>query len=144
MSIRKMSVGLVVFLGTALVAAGGEPKITDAKLGEDAVQKADGYEIVRETTVFKPESPKIVCVFKVEGASLGMSVKGVWIAEDVGASAPPNYKIAEKGLVLPFMNSGSLTLTKPDRGWPIGSDRLEIYFGDKLARTVKFSVKAKG
>lgn len=123
--------------------ASAEARITGARLGEDRIDRADGYEIVRETTEFRPDAPKIVCVFNVEGAGLGATFKGVWIAEDVGAQAPPNYKILEKMLRLPFVNSGSLTLTKPDRGWPQGSYRLEIYFGDKLAKTLKFTVKRR-
>ena len=122
-------------------AAAGEARITDAVLGHDRIDKANGYEIVDQTTEFRPDSPKIVCVFKVEGASLGTTVKGVWIAEETGGMAPPNYKILEKSLTLPFINTGSLVITRPDNGWPVGSYRLEIYFGDTLAKTVKFTVK---
>ena len=122
-------------------AASAQPRITDAVLGQDRVDKADGYEIVKPTTEFSPDTPKIVCVFKVEHAGLGASFKGVWIAEDVGPVAPPNYKIMEKSLTLPFMNSGSLVATKPNSGWPVGSYRLDIYMGDKLSKTVKFTVK---
>ncbi|HUL72704.1 MAG TPA: hypothetical protein VLT86_06355 [Vicinamibacterales bacterium] len=139
------AVGLIAVMGAVRCRAGSahvEPRITDAVLGEDRDEKADGYEIVRKTTVFHPDAEKIVCVFKVEGASLGTSVRGVWIAEDVGEVAPPNYKIAEKTLVLPYMNSGSLLLTRPNTGWPVGSYRLEIYFGAALAKTLKFTVTA--
>ncbi len=55
--------------------------------------------------------------------------------------APANYEIMEKRLVLPFINAGSLVLTKPDEGWPVASYRLGIYLGDTLAKTVKFSVR---
>ena len=82
-------------------------------------------------------------MFKVEGASLGATVKGVWIAEDTGGAAPPNYKILEKSLTLPFINTGSFVITKPNNGWPVGSYRFEIYFGDTLAKTLKFTVKAR-
>src|SRR5713101_2365773 len=95
----------IAILIVGLSSASAEPRITDVRMGEDLVQKADGYEIVRETTEFRPDSPKIVCILKVEGASVGMSFKGVWIAEDVGAAAPPNYKIMEKSLALPFLHN---------------------------------------
>jgi len=143
--IRRLGIvaGVVALLAAAGAGASGAPRITETKLGEDALQKPDGFEIVRETSVFRPDSPKVACVFRVDGAKLGAAVKGVWFAEDVGSSAPPNYKILEKTLVLPFIRSGSLSITKPDKGWPIGTYRLEIYFGSTLAATVKFTVRAK-
>ena len=133
-------------LGTLFLCSTGsvasEPRITDAILGQDRIDKTNGYEVVKPTAVFRPDSPKIVCVFKIEGASLGTTVKSIWIAEDVGKKAPPNYKIAEKTLPLPFINAGSFTLSKPNNGWPVGSYRLEIYIGSTLAKTLKFTVKA--
>lgn len=146
----KVLIGLVavvigaIGIGTfriSLSGAAGQPRVTDAVLGQDKIDKASGYEIVSPTTEFRADSPKIVCVFKVEGASIGTTTKGVWIAEDVGAKAPKNYKIAEKSLALPFLNRGSFSLTKPDKGWPVGSYRLDIYLGGTLAKTVKFTVK---
>ena len=77
-----------------------------------------------------------------KGASIGTSVKSVWIAEDVGNKAPPNYKIDEKTLALPFSNTGSFTLSEPNNRWPVGSYRLEIYIGSTLANTLKFTVKS--
>jgi hypothetical protein len=140
------AISVAALVGTLFLvspaSATAEPRVTDAVLGEDRKDLAGSYEIVKPATVFRSDSPKIVCVFKVEGASIGATIKGVWIAEDVGNKAPPNYKIAEKSLALPFINSGSLTLSKPNNGWPVGSYRLEIYLGSTLAKTVKFTVKA--
>ena len=139
------AVGLIAIVGSVRCRAGSahaEPRITDAVLGEDREEKASGFEIVRKTTEFHPDSPKIVCVFKVEGASVGTSVRGVWIAEDVGPVAPPNYKIDERTLTLPYLNSGSMLITRPNSGWPVGSYRLEIYFGTTLGKTLKFTVTA--
>jgi hypothetical protein len=136
------TVGVVLACRGPVSAKPADARITSAVLGTDRVDKPNGYEIVGKATEFRPDTPKIVCVFTVDGAGIGMVVKGVWIAEDVGPVAPPNYKIAERSLRLPFLNSGSLTLTKPNNGWPVGSYRLEIYLGDTLAKTLKFTVKA--
>ena len=121
---------------------GADPRVTDAVLGQDKLDKPSGYEIVKPANVFRPDSPKIVCVFKVEGAGIGAMTRSVWIAEDVGKAAPPNYKIAEKTLALPFLNTGTFSLSKPNNGFPVGAYRLEIYFGDKLAKTLKFVIQA--
>jgi hypothetical protein len=133
----------LLLIGTFLSIglAGADPRVTDAVLGQDKTDKPNGFEIVKPGTVFPPDSPKIVCVFKVEGAGAGMSTKSVWIAEDVGKAAPPNFKIAEKTLALPFLNSGTFSLSKPNKGFPVGSYRLEIYLGDKLVKTLKFRIQ---
>ena len=131
-------IGIVCSLGLP----GAEPRVTEAVLGLDKVDKPNGYEIVKPGKVFRPDSPQIVCVFKVEGAGVGAKTRSVWIAEDVGKAAPPNYRIAEKSLTLPFLDRGAFSLSKPNNGFPVGSYRLEIYMGDKLAKTLKFSIEA--
>ncbi len=142
------AIGLIAVLGTLVPAtasttlAASQPRVTEAVLGTDRKDLPNSYEIVNPTTQFRPDSPKIVCVFKVEGASIGTTVKGVWIAEDVGNKAPRNYKIAEKSLTLPFINTGSFAISRPNNGWPVGSYRLEIYIGPTLAKTVQFTVRA--
>lgn len=140
----KLMRKLLFFAAVAVVtAAAGQPRITSAVLGADRIRHPDRDEIVDPTNEFRPDSPKVTCVFTLDGARIGTSVTGVWIAEDVGGAAPPNYRIAEKTLTLPFMNNGSMWLTKPsNNGWPVGTYRLEIYIGSTLAKTVKFSVKA--
>ena len=140
MRIRAFLLLIGIFFALGLSAA--EPRITEAVLGQDRVDKPNGYEIVKPGKVFRPDSPKIVCVFKVEGAGIGAKTRSVWIAEDVGKVAPPNYTIAEKSLVLPFLDRGTFSLSKPNNGFPVGSYRLEIYLGDKLAKTLKFRIEA--
>ncbi len=54
-----------------------------------------------------------------------------------------NYKLDEAVLNLPVFNQGSFTLSKPNRGWPPGKYRLEIYLGKDLVKTVPFTVRAK-
>ena len=126
----------------SLGLAAADPRVTYAVLGEDKVDKPDGFEIVKPGTVFRPDAPKIVCVFKVEGAGVGAVARSVWVAENVGKAAPPNYKIAEKSLALPFLNAGTFSLSKPNNGFPVGAYRLEVYFGDKLVKTLQFKVQA--
>ncbi|MBI1790609.1 MAG: hypothetical protein HYR60_24020 [Acidobacteria bacterium] len=117
------------------------PRVTDAVLGQDKLGTTNGLEIVNPATVFRPDSPQIMCVFKVEGAGLGTIARSVWIAEDVGKAAPPSYKIYEMSLAIPFGNSGAFSLSRPDKGFPVGSYRLEIYLGEKLAKTLKFGIR---
>ena len=115
-------------------------RITKAELGTGAT---DRYEIVNPATEFTPDTAKIFCVWKAEGILKGTSVRGVWIAVDVGNVAPPNYKIDEAEVRLPVMTEGSMSLSKPTNGFPVGKYRLELYIGKELAKTIPFTVKAK-
>lgn len=135
---------IAVVLGL-LSGGGGSPavaqdgKITKAVLG---LGSTPAYEIVNPTTVFRPDTPKVFCVWRVEGARAGTPIRAVWIAEDSGGAAPPNYKVDESRHTLPGTASGAFTLSKPTAGWPVGRYRLEIWLGEKLAKTLRFTVKA--
>ena len=130
--------GLMLCIGPTVAMA--QAHITLAALGTGASEK---YEIVGPTTEFAPNAPMIVCVWKASGVITGTPVRGVWIAEDVGQAAPPNYKIDEVTLHMPAFDEGKFTLTKPNNDWPVGKYRLEIYLGSDLAKTLPFTVKAK-
>jgi len=95
----------------------------------------------KPATTFAADTPTIHALFKTTGAKKGDSVRGVWIAEDVGEKAPANTKIDEKTLVLERdTEAGDLSLSKPTAGWPPGKYRVELYAGDDLATTVKFTI----
>ena len=121
--------------GPASAAAQG--RITKAVLGTD---RTDNYEIVNPKVEFPPDTPQIVCIWKSEAVKPGTPVRAVWIAEDVGAAAPPNTKVDE--ITTSSYTGGSFYLTKPNKGWPVGRYRLEIYLGKELAKTVPFAIKA--
>ena len=72
----------------------------------------------------------------------------VWIAEETGGAAPPNYKIATKELELPatdLAKAGHITingsLSRPTKGWPAGKYRLEVYLDGKVAASQQFAIK---
>jgi hypothetical protein len=95
------------------------------------------------TTTFAADTPKIFALFKTKGLQNGDKLRGLWIAEDVGDAAPKESKIDEKTLNAEGdTDDGVFSLSKPNKGWPVGKYRLEIYVGDELAKTVKFTIKA--
>ena len=95
-------------------------------------------------TEIVPDTPKIYCAFKTQGAKSGTPVRGAWIAVDVGDIMPPNYKIAEATLTLTdTIHNGMFNVSEPNTGFPVGKYRVEIYVGDDLAKTIPFTVKAK-
>jgi hypothetical protein len=131
------SAAIAVATPTLFAAAA---RITTAQTGTG---KTDNYEIVNPSTEFAPNTPAIYCVWRAEGLKLGAAMRGVWIAEDVGKVAPPNYKIDEAAARTLIANQGYFWLSKPNNGFPVGKYRLEIYMGTDLLKTVPFTVKAK-
>jgi hypothetical protein len=84
----------------------------------------------------------LFALFKTHGIQGGNKIRSVWIAEDVGEAAPKETKIDDLTLeVEGDTDDGVFSLSRPDKGWPVGKYRLEIYVGDKLVATKKFSVE---
>ena len=123
---------------SAEAAAARVGRVIRAELGTD---RTPDYEIVNPSNEFYTDTPKIVCVGKVDGMDPGVSMKAVWIADDTGGAAPPKYQIAEKSF------SGgdefSAYLNSPTNGWPAGRYHLEIYIRDKLAKQIPFAIKQR-
>ncbi|MCA9679580.1 MAG: hypothetical protein KC464_31400, partial [Myxococcales bacterium] len=70
-----------------------------------------------------------------------------WIAEDVGDAAPPNTVIATVEDKVEVVAPGTLNyvvnsqLTRPTSGWPVGTYRVEIKLGDRVATTAHFAIE---
>jgi len=100
-------------------AVGGQ--VTRAEMGTG---KTDDYKTVNPSVKFYTDTPEIVCVWDVAGVDPIVPIKSIWVADDIGAAAPPNYKIVEKTLV--GYSEGSFSVTSPNGGWPVGQYHLEI------------------
>ena len=93
-------------------------------------------------TKFGTDVPQLHTFFKSTGTRKGDPFRAVWIAEDVGAAAPKETKIDEATLVADKDNfEAAFSMSKPTKGWPVGTYRTEIHLGDKLASTAKFSIE---
>ena len=132
----KRMFGLVTAMVICLsVAHAGDAKIEAAI----AVDKD-----TEPTTTFATDVPKLYAFFKTKGTEKGEKLRAVWIAEDVGEAAPANTKIDESTLTADQDDFyGAFSLSKPNKGWPAGSYRFEIYDGGELATTVKFTIGAR-
>lgn len=125
---------ILSFLCTSLVHAG------DAKVEAAIAVDQD----TKPATSFAADVPKLYAFFKTKGTEKGEKLRGVWIAEDVGEAAPSNTKIDEATLTADQDDFyGAFSLSKPNKGWPVGKYRVEIYDGDELATTVQFTIGAK-
>jgi hypothetical protein len=97
----------------------------------------------KPATTFASDVPKLFAFFRTKGTEKGSKLRGVWIAEDVGDAAPANTKIDEATVTGDQDDfHGAFSLSKPDKGWPVGKYKVEIYAGDELVATVKFTITA--
>jgi hypothetical protein len=116
----------------ASMAQAGEPKI-EAVIAQDKDTKP--------ATTFAADVPKLYAFFRSTGTKTGDSLRGVWIAEDVGSAAAKETKVDEATLTASEDNFyGAFSLTKPTKGWPVGEYRVEIYLGNNLATSTKFTI----
>src|ERR1700737_4032658 len=133
----KALLKLIALVVTGLFVAQAHP----GKMKVEAAVAVD--EDTKPATTFTTSVPKLYAFFKSKGTHEGDKLRGVWIAEDVGEAAPKNTKIDEAALTADEDDFyGAFSLTKPTKGWPAGKYRVEIYAGDDLAATAKFSIKA--
>jgi hypothetical protein len=134
---RKRWLKAAVFVAVGLCAAG----VYAGKLKVEAAMAKDKDTKPAET--FAADVPKLYAFFRTSGTKSGDTLRGVWIAEDVGSAAPKETKIDEATLTADEDDFyGAFSLTKPTKGWPSGKYRVEIYADDQLATTVKFTINA--
>ncbi len=76
------------------------------------------------------------------GRGLGprAKIRVVWIAEDVGDVAPPNYEIDDASTIANDDARGRFTLSKPMNGWTSGRYRVEVYLDGALAASVQVQI----
>src|SRR5215467_2420003 len=88
--IKAAGVWVGLFLCMQSAVAADQARISKAVLGTGTTAT---YEIINPGAEFAPDTAKIYCAWKAEGVAAGTQVRGVWIAEDVGTVAKPNFKI---------------------------------------------------
>jgi len=96
---------------------------------------------INVTETFAPESPEIHVLARLENAKAGTEVRGVWIAVD--AVSTPNYEIdsSEAELRKEMQDAAHFSMTRPQKGWPVGNYRFDLYLDGKMAGSLRFSVK---
>jgi len=112
--------------------------VQSAKKFSASVGKAPIGEATRE---FGSDTPKIYARWEGHNLRNQAKVRAVWIAENIGDIATPNYKIDEASTTVNSRDShGIFTLAKPDEGWAPGDYRVEFYVDLALVETVKLKI----
>lgn len=113
--------------------AGGAVSVSDMVLTSDK----DGSEPMAE---FKPDTPEIYLKFSFEAPS-GSALKAVWYAEEAEGVKEKNIKLDEVEVKNEKSKDvASFSLSKPTKGWPVGTYRVELMVNDIPMHTEKFSV----
>ena len=123
------------------------PRVTDRpEVKPDAAPKQLSVSFARErfgkpTTTFSSDTPQIYARWQGHRLRKGAKVRAVWIAENIGEDAPPDYKVDEASAIAESPTTvGVFTLSQPDDGWAIGDYRAEFYVDDVLVETVKLKI----
>ena len=115
------------------VKIGAAPKNLSVSLAKEQFGKA--------TTTFSSDTPQIYVRWQGQRLRKGAKVRAVWIAENIGDDAPPDYKVDEASAIAESPTAhGVFTLSRPDDGWALGDYRAEFYVDDVLVETVKLKI----
>ncbi len=91
-------------------------------------------------THFDASLPKVYASARTLGSNKGDRFRGVWVAVDVPAISSKNLTIAESTTVADSKDFSALFFfNKPDKGFPKGQYRLDVYINDKLSGSVPFT-----
>lgn len=117
----------------------GVPKVVSLVMCEQVA--GPGTTPINITGTFEPDSPEIHVIATLENAEAATKVKGVWIAVD--AISTPNYEIDSSEIELRKGAEGvaHFSISKPQKGWPIGEYRFDLYLDGKIAGSLSFFVK---
>jgi hypothetical protein len=114
------------------VGTAGTPRYADVVLSDAKDGKA--------ASTFTPATPKLFVRANIVDVPVGAKVKGEWIAVKT-AVAPVNYKIdAREMTVFKNMTRVDYSMTRPNKGWPEGDYRVDMYIDGKKAMQVTFKV----
>lgn len=123
---------------TKLPVSPQAPAAAETKRLEVSVSTSTG---AGPLTVISADALQIVARWRAQGIAGTTKLKAIWIAEDTGNIAPPNYTVDETSSVLPADEAvGAFTLSRPVDGWAAGKYRVEFYLDEKLAETVKLTI----
>ncbi|MDP6027847.1 MAG: hypothetical protein QF849_18425 [Pseudomonadales bacterium] len=134
---------LIFCAATFAVAQESGVFVAEAQL---AMEIDDDNRAINPSNSFSTNTPQIFCAFTLTEGARGKTIEAVWIAEDVGAAAPPDYVIDTWSAALPPSSSlfqiepGMTVLSIPDNGWPVGRYRVEFRFDGVTDRVLPFTI----
>jgi hypothetical protein len=123
---RIPALTLTTVLTTTLLSSGFS--FASALVSDVLLTDAEGGKAM---TTFAATTPKVIVFCRVAGKAQ-TPTQAVWIAEKV-PNVSANFKIANAVVKLPVTSGGlryndiNFSLSKPNKGWPKGAYRVEIF-----------------
>ena len=113
--------------------ASATPKFSD-------VVVTDADDSKEAKAILAANTPKVFVNFHFDNVKSGSKIKGAWVA-DKAQGAPDNTKIDEATLDIgPIVNSGTFSMSKPTKGWPVGQYHVDLSVDGKILESPKFSI----
>ncbi len=135
-NIVKIVIALFIFCFASNIYAAQIVSVTFSK------KISKSFEPLEITDVFYPDSPIIHCIVGIKSAKRGTVVKGEWVS--VNAISTPNYVIDSANVKLPGESANvHFSITKPNKGWPVGNYKLKIYINNNYVTYAPFKIIAK-
>lgn len=130
--IKNLTALLALFIASN-VASAGSPHYADFSLSD--TEDGDSQ------TSFEPDTPKIFLHAGLVEVADGAKLSSSWIAEDTNGAAPANYKIDSVDLTVKGgINVATFSMTKPTKGWPKGTYRVDLFIDGKAAGAMHFKI----
>ncbi|HTI95437.1 MAG TPA: hypothetical protein VL425_02880 [Rudaea sp.] len=106
----------------------GEPEFSDSKQGDPADS-------------FTDDTPKIYMHDEFNKVAIGTKITATWIAEKTDA-APPGTTIISSDVSVDSAeeNAVDFSLSKPTKGWPSGTYRVDVSVGGKVVSSGHFDI----
>lgn len=131
-AILAAAIASLVFLSTA---AADSPK---GKF--HSAHTADDRNSLAEKSVFTSDTPKVYVAYTLEDVNPGSRIKIVWTAEKV-EGVVENSKIDQAETLSSSMISGLFSYSKPTKGWPAGTYRVDLFIDGRQDKTIRFKVR---
>jgi len=123
---------------SAIISTAAPQPVAPPKITVQIAKERDG----ERTTSFRSDSPNIYVRWEGENLPINSVVRVVWIAEDVGEVAEPNFIVDQTETEITSSEfSARFTLSRPSDGWAEGKYRLEVYLDNVLAEKLEVTIK---
>lgn len=135
--LHGLFLGSFSLLVAAILLGRAPAALTAGSAHYDSAFTSDNRETRKD--LFTPETPKVYVTYALAEVPQAAMLKIVWIAEKL-EGFQENSKIAESKKAAGTSINGVFSYSKPPKGWPAGTYRVELFIDDKLDKTLKFRV----
>ena len=134
-TIAGLSLGLIVTAADAQFTHGhGQPRY-------DALVLTDIKRSDRGKTVFSPDTRRLYLNARLVDVDAGMQAKSEWIVVK-SKGVVPNSKIAVSEFRVEMrMGTASFFVDPPEKTWPVGDYRVDLYLNGVKSNSIDFKVE---